>query len=66
VLANEPLDRPESITDDARALTAEQLRSAAAALFDRASRDVSLHASRLDADRALVALGIDPRSAVRR
>lgn len=66
VLAGEPINRPDTIVDDARALTAPQIRAAAAALFDRANRDVIVHASRLDADRALVALGIDPRTALRR
>ena len=66
VLAGEPLAKPDTIVDDARALTAPELRAAAAALFDRANRDVIVRAPALDADRALVALGIDPRTALRR
>ncbi len=66
VLAGEPLDRADSIVADVEALTAADLRAAATELLDPANRGVAIHASKLDGDRVLTALGIDPRTALRR
>jgi len=66
VLAGEPLDRPDTIVADAKAVTAADLRAAATELLVPESRDVAIHASKLDGDRVLTALGIDPRTALRR
>jgi predicted Zn-dependent peptidase len=48
------------------ATSADELRAAAAELFARDNRAVAIHGSKVDSDRVLTALGVDPASALRR
>ncbi|HEY3805038.1 MAG TPA: insulinase family protein [Kofleriaceae bacterium] len=63
-LTGEPLQGPDPIVAEVEKLTADDARAAAAALFDRASRSVAVHATRPDGVHVLRTLGIDPNAAL--